>query len=157
MQETSSEPLVSSDRLASTVRIIALVAAALLVGWALSDILLTVFMSVLLAIMLRGAADWIARKTGAPPRAMLAVVSVLSVAGLLAFFFDLAPELAGQTQHLFGPLVQTIQGLRHVYGDTRWVISFLTTWRTQPTPWETTSPATPRPWQPRPCMASPRG
>jgi hypothetical protein len=67
-------------RLVETIRWLAMLAAIVLLIWLLSDIVLVVFMAVLIAVMLRGAADWAADNTGISQRTMLALVSVSVVA-----------------------------------------------------------------------------
>jgi predicted PurR-regulated permease PerM len=96
------------------------ITAVVLAVWLLSDVVLVVFMAVLIAVMLRGAADWGAEQTGIAQRTMLALVSVLVVGLLAGFLYYLGPHLAAQSQALWGRLHETIDQLRHSYGDTAW-------------------------------------
>ena len=96
------------------------IAAVVLAVWLLSDIVLVVFMAVLIAVMLRGAADWGAEQTGITQRTMLALVSVLVVALLVGFLYYLGPHLAAQSQALWARLHETIDQLRQSFGDTAW-------------------------------------
>ncbi|WP_428483375.1 AI-2E family transporter [Rhodopila sp.] len=115
-----SQPEYAADRLVRTLRAIAIAAFIVLATWALAGLLLTIFTAVMLAVMLRGVSDGVARRTGAPPLLMLAAVSLLFVVLLLAFLFYLAPRVVDQVQDLWGQLSQIIADLRHSYDGTRW-------------------------------------
>jgi predicted PurR-regulated permease PerM len=97
-----------------------MLAAIVLLIWLLSDIVLVVFMAVLIAVMLRGAADWAADHTGISQRAMLALVSVSVIALLAGFFYYVGPRLVAQSQALWGRLRETMEQIRLIYGDTPW-------------------------------------
>ena len=105
---------------ARTLRIIAVAAGLILAVWMLSDIVLLIFLAVLIAVMLRGAADWAARRTGAPERAMLAVVTAAATACLLGFLYDVGPRLVAQSEDLWRQLHQQADLLRQAYGATPW-------------------------------------
>jgi len=102
------------------IRWLAMLAAIVLLIWLLSDIVLVVFMAALIAVMLRGAADWAADNTGISQRTMLALVSVSVVAMLAGFLYYVGPRLAAQSQALWGRLRETVAQIRLVYGDTPW-------------------------------------
>jgi predicted PurR-regulated permease PerM len=99
---------------------IAIAAALILLVWLLSDIVLLIFLAVLIAVMLRGAADWAARHTGAPERVMLAVVTLAVAAFLVGFLYVVGPRLVSQSQDLWTQLQQQVSHLRAQYGDTPW-------------------------------------
>ncbi len=99
---------------------IAIAAALILLVWLLSDIVLLIFLAVLIAVMLRGAADWAARHTGAPERVMLAVVTLAVAAFLVGFLYVVGPRLVSQSQDLWTQLQQQVTHLRAQYGDTPW-------------------------------------
>lgn len=101
-----------------TLRVIAICAAVALVVWALADVVLLVFMAALLAIILRGISGWLAERTGAPFKLMLAVVTLAIAALLVALLYYIGPRLVTQTQSLFQQLEQTIEHLRQTYGNT---------------------------------------
>ena len=101
-------------------RWMAVIAAIVLAIWLLSDIVLVVFMAVLIAVMLRGAADWAADHGGIAQRTMLALVTLLAIALLAGFLYYLGPHLASQSQALWTRLHETIDQLRQSYGDTPW-------------------------------------
>lgn len=105
---------------ARTLRVIAVAVALVLIVWVLSDLLLLIFLAVLIAVMLRGAANWAARHTGAPAQAMLAVVTVGAAAFLVGFLYYLGPRLASQSQALWAQLHGQVDQLRQVYGATPW-------------------------------------
>ncbi len=109
----------AADR-AGTLRWVAILAAIALLVWVLSDIVLLIFMAVLIAVMLRGVADWASERTAAPQSAMLALVSLLVAALLLGFLYYIGPKLASQTQALWAQLHHAFDHLREVYGDTPW-------------------------------------
>ncbi len=98
----------------------AVIAAIVLAVWLLSDIVLVVFMAVLIAVMLRGAADWAADRTGISQRTMLALVTVSVIVLLAGFLYYVGPRLAGQSQALWTRLHETIDLLRQTYGNTPW-------------------------------------
>jgi predicted PurR-regulated permease PerM len=91
-----------------------------LVVWLLADIVLVIFMAALIAVMLRGVADWAADRTGMPQRAMLAIVTVLVVLVLAGFLYYIGPRLLAQSQDLWTRLRQTLEQVRQSYGDTPW-------------------------------------
>jgi predicted PurR-regulated permease PerM len=99
---------------------VAVVAAIVLVVWLLADIVLVIFMAALIAVMLRGVADWAADRTGMPQRAMLAIVTVLVVLVLAGFLYYIGPRLLAQSQDLWTRLRQTLEQVRQSYGDTPW-------------------------------------
>jgi predicted PurR-regulated permease PerM len=101
-------------------RMIAGAAALILLVWLLSDIVLLIFLAVLIAVMLRGAAGWAVRHTGAPERAMLAVVTLAVAAFLVGFLYVVGPRLVSQSQDLWTQLQQQVSHLRSQYGDTPW-------------------------------------
>jgi predicted PurR-regulated permease PerM len=89
--------LVVERSCASTLQIIALAAAAVLTLWLLSDVLLALFLAVLIASILCGLSDWVARRSVLPRRlALLGVTLALSgIAGALAY--SVIPQAAAQT------------------------------------------------------------
>lgn len=110
----------AADGVAGTLRVIAIIGAAALLVWALADVVLLVFMAALLAIILRGISGWLAERTGAPLKVMLAVVTLAVSALLAGLVFYIGPRLVTQTQALFGQINQTIEHLRQDYGNTAW-------------------------------------
>ncbi|HEX4172950.1 MAG TPA: AI-2E family transporter [Acetobacteraceae bacterium] len=98
----------------------AVVAAIVLVVWLLADIVLVIFMAALIAVMLRGVADWAADRTGVSQRAMLAIVTVLVVLVLAGFLYYIGPRLLAQSHDLWTRLRQTLEQVRQSYGDTPW-------------------------------------
>jgi predicted PurR-regulated permease PerM len=114
-----------------------LAVALVVLVWALSHVLLIIFFAILLALVLRGAATWLAERLHASPGLMLSAVAltlVLAGAGLVYWIGprliaqgqDLAARLSGQLeilqrhfdnsaigQHLAAPLSSVGQ---HVFG-----------------------------------------
>jgi predicted PurR-regulated permease PerM len=113
-------PPVKAGDVASTLRVIAIVAGLILLLWLLSEIVLLIFLAVLIAVMLRGPADWAARHTGAPVQAMLALVTVAVAAFLAGFLYYIGPRLVAQSQALWQQLHAQAGHLREVYGPTPW-------------------------------------
>jgi predicted PurR-regulated permease PerM len=107
-------------RVTETLRWLAVLAAIVLVVWLLADIVLVIFMAALIAVMLRGVADWAADRAGMPQRVMLAVVTVLVVVLLAGFLYYIGPRLLAQSQDLWTRLRQTLDQLHQTYGNTPW-------------------------------------
>ena len=103
---------------AATLRVSVIAAAVVLTIWLLSSLVLLVFMAVLLAVILRGASDWIAARTGIRRNLMLAAVSLCCAVLVLGFLDYVGPRLMAQSQDLWQRLQQTIGWLRQHYGDT---------------------------------------
>lgn len=106
--------------MSETLRWLAVFAAIVLLIWLLADIVLVIFMAALIAVMLRGVADWAADRTGMPQRAMLAIVTVLVALLVAGFLYYIGPKLLAQSQDLWTRLRQTLDQLRQTYGDTPW-------------------------------------
>ncbi len=114
-----------------TLRGFAIGAVLLLIGWTLQDILLLVFMAVLIACILRGASDYLHRRTGLGEGwALLAVVT-----GLLGAFAALiwwrGPAMADQASQVFHQLVTQTQRLWQQLADTDWGASLAGRFRQQ--------------------------
>jgi predicted PurR-regulated permease PerM len=105
---------------ARTLRTIAIIAAFAVLVWALSDIVLLIFLAVVIAVILRGLGDWAARHTGASQHAMLALVSILIAAALLGLAYYMGPKLMSESQDLLSRLRQGMDHLRVAYGNTAW-------------------------------------
>lgn len=95
-----------------------LLAIGAVLVWQLSDILLLVFFAVLIATVLRGTADKLAVWTSAPPRLMLAVVTVALVLAGCAVAFWIGPRVAGQGADLVARLHSQLDLLRAHYRHT---------------------------------------
>ncbi|GAB0113359.1 AI-2E family transporter [Acidisoma sp. C75] len=92
----------------------------LLCIWLLHDELLLIFLAVLLAASLRGAADRIARHTPLGPRAAMAIILCLVAAASIGFCIWVGPRLIQQGIDLARALAQEGQNLAHRYGNTSW-------------------------------------
>ncbi|MBV9250567.1 MAG: AI-2E family transporter [Acetobacteraceae bacterium] len=109
-----------ADGVAAVLRVIALVAATALIVWFLADVLLLIFLAVLIAVMLRGVSNALARHTGMGETAALSVV-VLSVAVLVVGFgYYVGPRLTAQAQDLWSQLNSQADRLRQTYSNTPW-------------------------------------
>ena len=96
---------------------IAIVAAAVVLIWVLSDVALLIFFAVLLAAVLRGAADWLAEHTGARVGLMLTLVVVLLLGIVVGAAFWIGPELVREGRDLVHRLSQEYDTIRqHLNG-----------------------------------------
>jgi predicted PurR-regulated permease PerM len=68
--------------------------------WFAVQVLLLIFAGVLLAILLRSAADWLGARTGFSAGTSLAVVLLLILVALSAFGWAVAPQVAEQVEQL---------------------------------------------------------
>jgi predicted PurR-regulated permease PerM len=101
------------------------VTAACLVVWLLHQELLLVFLAVLLAVSLRGAAEWIAKHAPLSPRWAMALIMVLVVAAFIGFWWWVGPQLIQQAIDLGKTLTQEGGNLASRYGHTNWGRSIL--------------------------------
>jgi predicted PurR-regulated permease PerM len=86
------------------VLIVVAIGAVVLAVWALSDVLLLLFGSVLVAVLLRTIADPLARSLGIADRWALALAGLLVIGILAAGIWFLGPELARQMRNVFDRL-----------------------------------------------------
>jgi predicted PurR-regulated permease PerM len=122
------EPPGSLRGISITLRSVAIAAAAALAVWLTSGVLLLAFFAALLAILLRGAAVRVARRTGMPDWLALAVVLVACVLLIAAAALLAGPALADQFEKLSSQLVSEAKDLQQRYGQTaagHWVFSHL--------------------------------
>lgn len=112
--------LIGAERVAGTLRAIAIAAAVILAVWLLSDIVLLIFLAVLIAVILRGIANWASHHTGIGERLMLAIVTLIIFALMAGFLIYLGPRLTSEAQDLWKTLQQQIGAWREQYGDTGW-------------------------------------
>lgn len=99
------------------------VAMALGLAWlaiTLFDVLLVVFAGVLLAVMLRGLADWLGRHTRLPPGWSLVAVLVTILLALAAFVVLAIPEVGRQFDELIAQLPGAVQQLTSHLEQTEW-------------------------------------
>jgi predicted PurR-regulated permease PerM len=98
----------------------AFVVAAFLFAWWAADVLLVVFAGIIVALALRGAAEWLATRTRMPPAIAVAVV-VLGVVALLAFAgWGLADEVARQFTELAERLPRAVREVAGRIERTSW-------------------------------------
>ncbi len=105
------------------------VAMALALAWLaiyLFDVLLVVFAGVLLAVLLRGLADWLGHHTRLPPGVSLAAVIVTIVLMLAAFVVLVIPEVGRQFDELIAQLPGAVDKVTAHLEQTdwgRWILS----------------------------------
>jgi predicted PurR-regulated permease PerM len=91
-----------------------------LVVWLFQDELLLVFLAILLAVSLRGAADRVARYAPLPPRGAMAVIIVLFLLLTIGFWMWVGPQLVEQGNDLIKALSNQVGQLTARYGHTKW-------------------------------------
>jgi predicted PurR-regulated permease PerM len=95
-------------------------AIAGLVIWLLHDELLLVFLAVLLAVSLRGAADRIAKHSPLSPHWAMAVIMILVLLMTIGFWMWTGPQLVQQGHDLVKALTDEASHLASRYGNTQW-------------------------------------
>ena len=96
------------------------IAIAGLVIWLLHDELLLVFLAVLLAVSLRGAAEIVAGHSPLSPRWAMAVIMILVLAATVGFWMWVGPQLVQQGHDLVKALTSEGTHLASRYGNTDW-------------------------------------
>ncbi|HET7884518.1 MAG TPA: AI-2E family transporter [Acetobacteraceae bacterium] len=109
-----------STAVASTLRTIAIVAAVILVVWLLSDVVLLIFLSVVMAVILRGISRWAAHHTGLSEQAMLAPITLFAALAVAGFLYYVAPRLIAQSEELARQIQQEFAQVQNAYGGTTW-------------------------------------
>jgi len=92
----------------------------LLVVWLLHNELLLIFLAVLLAVSLRGAADRVAAHTPLSQRVAMTLIVILMAAAILGFCVWVGPRLVQQGTDLVNALIHEAQDLMARYGHTQW-------------------------------------
>lgn len=108
----------------ATLSAVSVVTLVLLV-WRIADILLLVFASVLLALLLRGLADWIARRTGAPIAVGLGAAIGLILLAAIGSLWLFGAEIAGQFDHLTRMVPDAWARTRDLLEDHRWGLALV--------------------------------
>lgn len=101
-----------------TIGRVVLFATLVLLVRALSHVLLIIFFAILLALIVRGAADWLARRLQAPPRLVLAVVSLSIIAAGAGLVYWIGPTLIAQGQDLVSRLTGQLDDLRQHFNQS---------------------------------------
>jgi predicted PurR-regulated permease PerM len=99
---------------------IAGIALAGLVIWLFHDELLLVFLAVLLAVSLRGAADRVAEHSPLSPHWAMAAIMVLVLLLTVGFWMWVGPQLVQQGHDLVKALANEMTHLSARYGATQW-------------------------------------
>ena len=82
--------------------------------------MLLLLFGVLVAVVLRGAAEAIAERTKLSPQVTLAVLAIVALVGFGALCYWIGPRLLQQMQDLVSRLTQQIEALREHIASTRW-------------------------------------
>ena len=117
---TADKVVASGSSIRNTLVWIAGIAVVGLVIWLLHDELLLVFLAVLLAVSLRGAADRVAQHSPLSPRWAMAVIMVLVLLVTVGFWMWVGPQLVKQGHDLVTALGNQISQLAARYGQTGW-------------------------------------
>lgn len=114
-QRTAVQP---AGTLASIGWRIAVGAALVLIVWALADVILIIFFAILLAVVIRGAADWLASRLRLSPRLMLGAVSIGIFIAAAALIYWIGPRLLAQMQDLLTRLTEQFEAFRRHFDHT---------------------------------------
>lgn len=85
-----------------------------------ADVLLILFASVLVATLLHGGSDWLARRTGMGHGVALALFTAAIVAGVVVLVLVAAPVLSEQAAQLWQQLPAALATLRRTLEAQRW-------------------------------------
>jgi predicted PurR-regulated permease PerM len=114
------ETSVFAYRVLIAVGILVFIGLLLLLIWQSVHVLLLLFAGVLVAVFVRGLANWLCHKTKLPPRPALCVV-LLGLAALFAFsMWILVPRIAGQVGVLAEELPRAVERLTEQIGQYEW-------------------------------------
>ncbi|HEY0418711.1 MAG TPA: AI-2E family transporter [Acetobacteraceae bacterium] len=95
-------------------------AMALVLLWLTPDVLLIAFGSILVALLLHGGSDWIARHTGLPQALAMTVFCLAILGGFAAMVVVAAPVLAEQMRELWEQIPRALQVLRDLVQRQPW-------------------------------------
>jgi predicted PurR-regulated permease PerM len=104
------------EQLGVTVRVVAVAGAVILAVWALSDVMLLVFLAVLIGAMLRGLADQLTRLTRLPTWVTLTVVSLVLVLVIGGLVWWSGPRFVSEGEQLWADVSGQLQHLRQRFG-----------------------------------------
>ena len=111
----------ATEWIATTIAYALGLAIAVAICWGMGDIVLLVFAAGLLACLLRGGADTLAKRVGGPEGLWLALI-VLAVFGFLGFeIFVRGPVIAGQLADIWVQLKGQATDLWSRYGQADWM------------------------------------
>jgi predicted PurR-regulated permease PerM len=105
---------------APTLRIAMVIVVIGVLLWVLSDIVLLLFSAILLAVLLRGGAQALARVTGLAVNIALGLVTLAIVTGVVGFGILFGPRFVSEGQQLVKETYSYVQHLRQHYGHTEW-------------------------------------
>lgn len=120
LREYPPSPTTDLQGIERILRTVAIMAAVLLVGDVLREVLLLAFAAILVACVLRGASTQLSRIIPIAPRwsLLLVVLALIMVGALLAWWRG--PEIADQVTALFGQLGTEAGRLWQRIDDTEW-------------------------------------
>ena len=102
-----------------------LVAAAALAVWKLSDVLVLAFSAALLALLLRGLAHEVSRRTRIPESWAVIPVSLLLLGSIAAIGWLFGSQITFQFNLLAKDLPQSLARLAHEFGSSSWGVWLL--------------------------------
>ena len=115
----------SKEDLVSALLRVGAIALLLLLAWYLVDVLLLAFAGVLIAVLLRAPADFLASRTRLSPNLSIAVVFVVLALALGGAGFAMAPEIGRQVDELTQQVPKAaseLTGSLQQYGWGRWLL-----------------------------------
>jgi predicted PurR-regulated permease PerM len=118
LQDAPVDPKTS---IARTLRVALIVVAVAVLLWLLSDIVLLIFTATLFAVLLRGAARLLTRRTRLPVGISLAIVALLITAAIAVFAYWVGPRFIHEGKQLVGDVSGYVHQLRQRYGNNGWV------------------------------------
>ena len=95
-------------------------ALLLVVLWLLSDVVLLVLAAILVAVALRGAADWLSGASGLSPQSSLAIVTLAILGGFAAVGWWSGPALLDQAGQLWEQILAASGRVRDLLQQTNW-------------------------------------
>ena len=111
----------ATERIARTLAWAFGIVVVVTVCWALADIVLLVFAAVLMACVLRGGADWLAKRIGGPPGLWLAVILLGLIGGFGLTLWIRGPIIAGQLHDIWVQLRGQVSTIWDRYGSADWL------------------------------------
>lgn len=102
-----------------------LVGAAALAVWKLSDVLVLAFSAALLALLLRGVAHEVSRRTRIPENWAVIPVSLLLLGSIAAIGWLFGSQITSQFNLLATDLPQSLAQLIHEFGSSSWGVWLL--------------------------------
>jgi predicted PurR-regulated permease PerM len=99
---------------------------AIAVFWTLADVVLLIFAASLLACLLRGGAEALARRFGGRPALWLAIIILALVGSLGLVLWLRGPFLAGEVSQVWKQLTEQAKAIWNRFGEAEWLQPLVT-------------------------------